>query len=393
MATDTIAIHPRQGGLDAYLGLLQFLFLLTWIVYVIFLPDLLARAGLPKEFAPRLLLADQLLFACADVLLGLYADRAMNLLRRLTPIVLVLNLVSCLIFAALPNFAAVSPALLIGATVTWVISSTVLRAPLYGAIARRSAHPRHGTAWALAGMGLASAAAPYLGIVLKGLDPALPMLVSGIALALATLGFDAWERAQSGSPGSIPTRVPEWRGMFLPALTLFLLGMGFQAHFFLNAAPLFKQAGGADALPMLMPLFWVGFSLAVYPGVRLLARHGAARLLAVSASAGALASLACLAQPGLAALIGLQLIAGAAWGFSFLAALDLAGDTGRRGREATFVGLVFAALAVAAAMRIGFAVTGLKLPETTSLGLAAGLWTCGALCAGIMLARRARSIP
>jgi hypothetical protein len=146
------------------------------------------------------------------------------------------------------------------------------------------------------------------------------------------------------------------------------------------------------ALPMLMPLFWVGFSLAVYPGARLLTRHGAARLLALSAFAGALASLACLAQPGLAALIGLQLIAGAAWGFSFLSALDLAGDTGRQGREATFVGLVFAALAVAAAMRIGIAAMGLKLPETISLGFAAGLWTCGALCAGIMLTRRPRSI-
>jgi hypothetical protein len=392
MASKTIAIHPRQGWLDAYLGLLQFLFLLTWIVYVIFLPDLLARAGLPKDFAPRLLLADQLLFACADVLLGLYADRAMNLLRRLTPIVLVLNLVSCLIFAGLPNFAAISPALLIAATVTWVISSTVLRAPLYGAIARRSAHPRYGTAWALAGMGLASAAAPYLGIVMKGLDPALPMLISGIALALATLGFDAWERSQSGMPGTAPARVPEWRAMFLPTLTLFLLGAGFQAHFFLNAVPLFKQAGGADALPMLMPLFWVGFSLAVYPGARLLARYGAARLLTLSAFVGALASMACLAQPGLAALIGLQLVAGGAWGFSFLSALDLAGDTGHRGREATFVGLVFAALAIAAAMRIGIAATGLKLPETTSLGLAAGLWTCGALCAGIMLARRPHPI-
>ena len=76
--------------LVSYLGLVQFLFLLTWVVYVIFLGDLLGKMGLPKDFVPRLLLLDQLLFACADVLLGVYADRAMRLLRRIAPLLLAL---------------------------------------------------------------------------------------------------------------------------------------------------------------------------------------------------------------------------------------------------------------------------------------------------------------
>ncbi|WP_295453342.1 hypothetical protein [uncultured Thiodictyon sp.] len=50
-------IAPTAGRLLlSYLGLVQFLFLLTWAVYAIFLGDLLVRLGLPKEFAPRRLL-------------------------------------------------------------------------------------------------------------------------------------------------------------------------------------------------------------------------------------------------------------------------------------------------------------------------------------------------
>ncbi len=391
--TGASATHARPW-LDVYLGLFQFLFLLAWIVYVIFLPDLLARAGLPKDFAPRLLIADQLLFAGLDVVLGLFADRAMNQLRRLTPIVLVLNLLACLIFVALPHLAGVSAILLIGATMVWVATSTVLRAPLYGAIARRCADPLHGGAWALAGLGLASAAAPYLGIALKGMDPALPMLVSGIVLALATLGFGAWEQAQPETPRASPTRAPVWSAMRLPGATLLLLGAGFQLHFFMNAAPLFKQATDPALLPWLMPVFWVGFSLAVYPGAKLITRQGAARTLATSAAVGALASLACAMAPGVLPLVGLQALAGAAWGISFLAALELAGQSGHHGSEATFIGLVFAALALATALRIGLGAASPSLVGGTSQLLAPGLWGLGALLAVYLAtSSRQKGIP
>ena len=94
---------PTAGRLQlSYLGLVQFLFLLTWVVSAIYLGPLLAKLGLPKEFAPRLLLLDQVLFACANVLLGLYADRVMRLFRGMAPGVLILNLIACLAFIAIP---------------------------------------------------------------------------------------------------------------------------------------------------------------------------------------------------------------------------------------------------------------------------------------------------
>ena len=366
--------------LVSYLGLVQFLFLLTWVVYVIFLGDLLAKMGLPKDFVPRLLLLDQLLFACADVLLGVYADRAMRLLRKLAPLLLVLNLVSCLAFVALPHLAAGAPGLFIGATVLWVLTASVLRAPLYGLIARRGGEPGRATAGAVLGMGLASALAPYLGVVLKGVDPLLPFTLAGVSLALASLGFAAWEARQRPAE-SVPDTLPRpaFAGIGRLLLAVLLLGAAFQVHVSINAAPLFKGVADASLLPWLLPVFWIGFSLAVNPGTKLLERHGAPRVFALSALLGALACAACLAAPGLPWLIALQALAGIAWGGVFLAGLALAGAAGRHGREGLFVGALFASLALGAVTRIGLTLAGIAFSPQTTLPLAAALWGMGAL--------------
>lgn len=55
------SIHPENPGLT-YLGGIQFLFLATWVIYVIYLGDLLEKLGMPKTFLPTLLLIDQYRF-------------------------------------------------------------------------------------------------------------------------------------------------------------------------------------------------------------------------------------------------------------------------------------------------------------------------------------------
>lgn len=379
MTSDSTLAH-RRLGLESYLGVVQFLFLLTWVVYVIFLEGLLAKLGLPKDFVPRLLLLDQLLFALADVALGFAADRVLKVWGRIAPGLMVLNLVSCLAFVALPHAAAAMPALFIGLTVLWVLTASVLRAPLYGLIARRAAAPGRGGAGALLGMGVASALAPYLGQAMKGVDPMLPFAVSGCVLAAATLGFAAFETRLSAT-GAVTSRAATapvgGAGRWLAAALL--LGLGFQIHFFVNAAPLFKAVADPALLPWLMPVFWAGFSLAVYPGAGLIERHGARRTLAFAALFGALALVACLFDPGLPVLLALQFLAGTAWGIGFLAGVITAGKAGHIGREALFVGAWFACLAVAAALRIALTLAGVGYDSHISPPLAAGLWLAGAL--------------
>ena len=364
----------------SYLGLVQFLFLLTWAVYVIFLGDLLARLGLPKELAPRLLLLDQLLFVCADLLLGFYADRAMRLFRSLAPVVLGLNLIACLAFVALPYLRVGDAPLFIALVVLWVLTSSVLRAPLYALIARRGQSPGRATAVALLGMGLASALAPYLGTVLKGIDPLLPFTLSGVSLALATLGFTAWEACQRPADrvaDSIPRPVFTSVGRLLASILL--LGAGLQVHVFVNSAPLYKGLADPALLPWLLPVFWIGFSLAVGAGEPVVARVGARRGFALAALLGTAACTACLAAPNLPVLIALQILAGSAWGWAFLAGLGVAGGAGRHGREGLFVGAFFASLALGAAARVGLTLAGITFSPQLTLPLAAALWGVGTL--------------
>ncbi len=370
------ARHRSSDGL-AYLGGIQFLFLATWVVYVIYLGDLLEKLGLPKTFLPTLLLIDQLLFAVADVLLGLYADRAMRFYRSLAPLVITLNLIACLAFVALPHLASGAPKIFIGITVLWVLTASVLRAPLYGLIARRSLAPGRATAASLLGLGLASALAPYLGVLLKGVDPLLPFTLSGISLALATLGFSAWEaRQQAADAASNSQPKPALHAIWLLLLAMLLLGAGFQVHVFINAAPLYKAVADAALLPWLLPVFWIGFSLAIYPGALWLESIGAKQILALASLLGVLASAFCLTSPPLVWLMTAQFVAGIAWAGVFLAGLDLAGGSGRHGREGLFVGALFAMLALAAVARIGLTLAGFNIGPQPELAF--GLWTLGA---------------
>ena len=221
-------------------------------------------------------------------------------------------------------------------------------------------------------------------MVLKGLDPMLPFTLAGITLAMATLGFTAYEarmRQPAMQRAMQPTAqtTPPFNAIARPAFVILLLGAGFQVHFFINAAPLYKSVADPTLLPWLMPLFWIGFSIAVYPGARLIKRHAAASVFALSALLGSAASAACLASPPLPLLMTLQALAGIAWGGVFLSGLCLAGALGHTGREALFIGVLFACLAVGAVTRIGLSLAGVSFSVNLTVPLAAGLWAVGAM--------------
>jgi hypothetical protein len=212
------------------------------------------------------------------------------------------------------------------------------------------------------------------------MDPFLPFLLCGASLALATLGFAAWEAGQRPAEAvdnTVPRPAFGRVGRLL--LAILILGAGLQVHFFVNSAPLYKGVADAGRLPWLMPVLWIGFSMAVFAGEPILKRVGLRRGFALSALLGALAVTACLAAPNLPTLIVLQALAGIAWGGVFLAGLGLAGGAGRHGREGLFVGALFASLALGAAMRIVLTLAGIPFSSHLTLPLAAALWALGAL--------------
>jgi MFS family permease len=273
-----------------FLAGVEFFFALSWVVYVIFLPELLARGGIDKRYLPWIIAADQLIFALADWWMGVAVDRARAALRRIGPLLVLLSAISALAMLLMPWLAA-TPIFFLLAISVWVATSSALRAPPYVLLSRyagRATLPRL-AGIQLLGLALASALAPYLAIVLKGVDPALPFLLSALAVAASALALVYVERRL---PAAAPTLAAaealqtaaggakaSWAFLLLLAL---LLAFGQQVHSVINSAVQFKRLADPALLPWLMPVFWIGFSFGLLGVGRLVRARGPLQVLQVA---------------------------------------------------------------------------------------------------------------
>ena len=353
----------KLNRIGVYLALLQLFFTLTWTVYVIFLPALAAQVGIRPQAVILILMLDQVIFAVMDWLMGQMADRVSKIVGRLSKIVAATTGVSCVAFLLLPFVAPTgSEALFIALTIVWSASSSVLRAPplaLLGKYAARSAVPWLASL-SMFGLGLAGALSPYLTVALREIDPRVPFALASAALLLVTCGLGWAERSLAAAPAQAAPK-PGVAAQSNGSLTLFLLamlllGLGFQIHFSLNAAPMFLKFAKAPELEYLMPIFWIGFNVSMLPGTMLTSRYGGLKVMAAGGVIAAIAACA-VAQAGSVAALGVaQFAAGSAWGIVMMSALTAALEIGRNvrygGREGSITGALFSLLAIAALARM-----------------------------------------
>jgi MFS family permease len=383
-----------------FLGIVQFIFTLTWTVYVIFLPALAAQAGIPKHWVVFILLLDQVIFAVTDFAMGVAADRIAHVVGRLGHVILAVTLFSCAAFLLLPYVAPEgSAALFLVLIAVWAITSSALRAPPLVLLGKHSAEPAVPwlSALSLFGLGLAGAISPYLTITLRDLDPRVPFVTASLALALATVGIIWAERALAGTAPpqrGAPPRVPAPRaiGFMLAAL---LLGVGFQIHFSLNSAALYQRYATPDQLQYLMPVFWIGFNVFMLPASIATRRYGGVAVASFGAIAAGIASVGAMVADSLSTLVALQFVAGGGWGCVLMSAVAAAIAIGHTGHEGRFTGGLFSLLAVAAFIRIGVLAAGLnKDPEIATLltWVPVAAWG-GAGVILLLLLRTSRSMP
>jgi len=381
-------------ALAIYVGIVQFFFAVTWTAYVVYLPQLADQAGIARSWVPWILAADQLVFAAVDVATGFWLDRVRHSIARLGPWILAVSVLSGAAFLALP-FIHASPALLLAAIFVWAVASSALRSPPWMLLSRHAATPR--LPWlstlALTGTALAAAAAPYLGVWLRNIDPRVPFVVSTLTLLAAVAGLVVAERrfVSNSSASENPEKRPP-RQVALFYVALLLMALGFQVHFSLNSAPQYLRFATQADLAWLLPVFWIGFQAGMLPASRFVKRIGTLPAMAVSAACGALATLACAFAPGQAFLLSAQFIAGAFWGVACVAAYTTAVGFGRTGREGRFLGILFAAFAVATLSRIVVVPSGLgSLPEFRALlpWLPAAAW----LAAGVLVVSALGRLP
>jgi hypothetical protein len=320
---------------------------------------------------------DQAVFTISDTAMGLIADRIARFVGRLGIFVGVLSAISCAAFVALPFVAGTGPGAqfwFIAIALVWVVTSSALRAPPLTLLGKYSAAPAVPLLAALAmlGYGLAGVVAPYLTIVLRNEDPRLPFLISGVILLITTLALskierDAVAQAPAVTKSAVPAKPLSAVAMIFIA-SMVILSLGYQLHFALNSSTFFLRFATADQLQWLMPIFWIGFNIAMFPASVVVKHRGGLIVMGAAGLFGALAVFAAEHSGSLNMLIAAQFIAGAAWGCMLMSAVSAALAIGSTGAEGKVVGLVFSALALATFARMAVVAGGLqKLPEYAPL--------------------------
>lgn len=356
---------PHRAGL--YLAVLQFLFTTCWTVYAIYLPQLAASAGIAAGAVILLLMLDQAIFTVTDFATGVAADRVSRALGRVGFWVAAVTLLSCLAFVALPYIAPAGAGVFIAIAVVWAVTSSALRAPplmLLGKYAAKPAIP-YLSSLALFGIGVAGAIAPYLAIALRQQDPRLPFVIASVVLVATTFGLAGVERmlarqAPATTPSAPVQPKPDLsRNAVIFALALIVLALGFQLHFAINSAPMFRRLASPEALAWLMPVFWVGFNLAMFPAGLVVNRIGHYPVMGIAALIGAAAIAITALANSLELVVAAQFAAGAAWGCILMAAFTLAFAVGKDGHEGAMTGLLFSTLALATFVRMGAVAAGL----------------------------------
>jgi MFS family permease len=373
-SADTTTASGNRAGV--YLAFLQLVFTLGWTTYLIYLPKLASQVGIAPGAVILVLMMDQAIFTITDTAMGIAADRIAALVGRLGIFVGVLTALSCAAFIGIPLAAGAgkgAQTLFIALIVIWAITSSALRAPPLLLLGKYCAKPRVPflAALAMLGYGIAGAVSPYLGVVLRDVDARLPFGISSIVLFVTTLALSKVEgdlAADAAAPRRASPPKPFGTIPIIFIVAMIMLALGYQLHFSINSPPFYLRFARPGDLQWLMPVFWIGFNIAMFPASRIVQHRGGLIVMGVAGLLGAVAVLVAELAGDLSTLIVAQFIAGGAWGCMLMSAVSAALAIGRTGAEGKVTGLVFSALALGTFARMAAVAGGLqKLPEYAPL--------------------------
>jgi MFS family permease len=196
-------------------------------------------------------------------------------------------------------------------------------------------------------------------------------VLSGAVLLLTALAFSGIERRVAAEVQPERLASPARRLGTVPMLmiaSMVLLSLGYQLHFNINSAPFYLRFAKSDDLQWLMPVFWIGFNIAMFPASIVVKHRGGLIVMGAAGLLGAFAIVAAEIAGSLNVLIVAQFMAGAAWGCMLMSAVSAALAIGETGAEGKVTGLVFSALALATFARMTAVAGGLqKLPDYAPL--------------------------
>ncbi|HEY9878536.1 MAG TPA: MFS transporter [Leptolyngbyaceae cyanobacterium] len=173
------------------LALVQGAIALTWVIYNLYLVDLLTRFGLPKSWAVGLLVFENILAILMEPLMGSLSDRLQRQVGSRFLLVALGSILSAGLFLAIPLLVTFGTEgvrwLLPAVLVAWALAMTVFRSPalsLLGQYAFATQLPAAASILTLVG-GLAGAAGPLAGPFILGLGPVAAFSVGSAVLLVA----------------------------------------------------------------------------------------------------------------------------------------------------------------------------------------------------------------
>lgn len=266
---------------------------LTWIIYRLYLPQLLALFGFPGALAASLLVVENLLGAVMEPLMGGLSDQARRWMGTRFPFISGGVILSSALFIAIPALVvfgnpnsairSVLPILLIG----WALAMTVFRSPaicLLGQYAAPATLPLAASLLTLTG-GMISAFAPFVNRTVLGWGPVATFALGSFTLlgAAGVLRFvHPPETPTSSIPNSEPCPMPDPSSL-LPGLGwIFITGAGvaWGSSFLMQTMRKVMQAlVGNDNLDWVMFVIAIAFVMAALPAGAIATKLGNGRAM------------------------------------------------------------------------------------------------------------------
>ncbi|MEO0542075.1 MAG: MFS transporter [Cyanobacteria bacterium P01_A01_bin.105] len=299
-------------GLAAVQGAIS----LTWVIYNMYLDDLLLALGFSAGLATLLLLIENALAAVMEPLMGSFSDRRQHWVGSRFPQIALGMIVSAVCFLGIPLVVIVGgvsfKALLPGALVAWALAMTIFRSPalsLLGRYAYEADLPQAASVLTMVG-GVTGAMAPLAGDFILGLGPLAAFSIGTVVLLAAALVLKQVQpdQAIASSSASVGNRVP-MRWANLPWIVGTGVGVALGLRLLLQSFPQAVAGTGFPQPKLIMGVLFLTVAVSALPCGRLGAKLGnrPAMLIGLGGMIATVGATAIVGTAGLAVLVAIAI--------------------------------------------------------------------------------------
>jgi hypothetical protein len=218
------------------LALMQGAIVLCWIVYRMYLPDLLAQFGFPKDSSVAILAIEGFLAVLIEPTFGSLSDRQKTLWGLKGPFVTIGVLISATLFVLLPAIVLLGNPesfirwLFIAVVILWSMAMAMFRSPMLarlGEFACQRDWPYAASVLTLVGTIAGTLALPASKEIVKGLGAGAAFTISSTILLLSATLLNRSQTTQIRLPAvTADEQQPATKNLFLVAITGCTITMG-----------------------------------------------------------------------------------------------------------------------------------------------------------------------